>query len=85
MEVERVQRWVMSALVLTVSFIFAGGMALLSATSSQAGARPGLLVLSVVVASLGILGVRVIHSRALLTPWLLAAVLPGVLGWLVTR
>ena len=85
MEVERVQRWVMSALVLTVSFVFAGGMALLSATSTQSGARPGLLVLSVVVATIGIVAVRVIHAKMLLTPWLLAAVLPAALGWLVTR
>ena len=85
MEVERVQKWVMSGMLVTVAFIFAGGMALLSDTSVQAGARPGLLVMAVVVGLLGILGVRVIHSKSLLTPWLLAGLLPALLGWLATR
>lgn len=85
MEVERVQRWVMSTLLVTVSFIFAGGMALLSDASVQAGARPALLTLSAIVGVIGILGVRVIHSKALVTPWLLAGVLPALLGWLLTR
>ena len=31
MEIERVQRWVMSGVLLTVCFVFAGGLALLSA------------------------------------------------------
>jgi len=85
MEVERVQRWVMSALLVTVSFIFAGGIALLSATSVQAGARPGLLGMSVVVGVMGIEGVRVIHKKSLLTPWAIAGVLPALLAWFVTR
>ncbi|MCW2760222.1 MAG: hypothetical protein JWR85_423 [Marmoricola sp.] len=85
MEIERVQRWVMSALLVTVMFIFAGGMALLSATSVQSGARPGLLVMSLIVGVIGIGGVRVIHAKSLVTPWLLAGVLPALLGWFLTR
>lgn len=85
MEVERVQRWVMSALLVTVSFILAEGMALLSATSIQVGGRPGLLGLSLFVGVLGIVGVRVIHATSLLTPWLLAGGLPVLIGWLLTR
>ena len=85
MEIERVQRWVMSALLVTVTFVFAGGLALLSGSSIQAGARPGLLAMSVVVGMLGIEGVRVIHAKSLLTPWVLGGALPAVLGWLVTR
>jgi len=85
MEVERVQRWVMSGLLLTVTTIFAGGLALLSAYSEQPGARPGLLVMSVVVGLIGIAAVRVIHALSLLTPWLLAGLLPALLGWLLTR
>jgi hypothetical protein len=84
-EVERVQRWVMSALLVTVTSVFAGGLALLSATSVQAGARPGLLLIAVVVGVMGIVGVRVIHAKTLVTPWLLAGVLPALLGWFVTR
>ncbi len=85
MEVERVQRWVMSGMLVTVAFIFAGGLALLSATSSQAGARPGLIAMAVVVGVLGIAGVRVIHAKSLVTPWLGLGLVPAVLGWYVTR
>ena len=49
MEVGQVQQWVMSALLATVAFIFAGGVEVLSATSVQEGARPGLLSISVIV------------------------------------
>jgi hypothetical protein len=85
MEVERVQRWVMSALLVTVLFIFGGGMALLSGYSEQPGARPALLVVSGVVGLLAVLGVRVIHAKSLLTPWLVAGFLPALLGWALTR
>jgi hypothetical protein len=85
MEIERVQRWVMSALLVTVCFIFASGMALLSATSVQAGARPALLSMSMVVGLVGILGVRLVNAKSLVTPWLLLGILPSMLGWLVTR
>lgn len=80
MEVERVQRWVMSTLLMTVSFIFAGGVALLSATSVQEGARPGLLVISVIVGLFGIAGVRMINARPFFTPWLVLGALPAFVG-----
>ena len=78
MQVERVQRWVASALVLTVSTLFATGMAVLSGTVHRSGARPGLLTISCVVGLMAMLGVRVINQRSLLTPWLLLAFLPAV-------
>jgi len=84
-EVERVQRWVMSALLVTVTFILAEGMALLSSVSVQAGARPGLLTMSLVIGVIGIAGVRVIHSKSLVTPWLFVGALPAVVGWFLTR
>jgi hypothetical protein len=77
-QVERVQRWVASALVLTVATLFATGMAILSGTVDRAGARPGLLVISSVVGLMAMSGVRVINSRRLLTPWLLLGLLPAV-------
>lgn len=85
MEIERVQRWVMSALRLTVAFIFAGGVALLSATSVHEGARPELLTISVIVGLVGITGVRVINTRPLFTPWLVLGALPAFVGRLLTR
>lgn len=85
MEVVRVQRWVASALVMTVAFLFAGGVALLSASSPQPAARPGLLIISVVTGLMALVGVRLINARPILTPWLALGVLPAVLGWLLTR
>jgi MFS-type transporter involved in bile tolerance (Atg22 family) len=77
-QVERVQRWVASALVLTVATLFATGMAILSGTVDRAGARPGLLTISSVVGLMAMSGVRVINSRRVLTPWLLLGLLPAV-------
>jgi hypothetical protein len=78
MEVERVQRWVMSALLLTVSTLFATGMAILSGTVDRAGARPGLLIISGMVGLMAMAGVRAINLKSLLTPWLLLGLLPAV-------
>lgn len=84
MQVERVQRWVMSTLLTTVLFIFAGGLAILSGhLPDQHGARVGLPVLAGVIGVSAILGVRIINGRRLLTPWLLLGVLPAVIGWYV--
>lgn len=85
MEVERVQRWVMSAMVLTVAGIFATGLALLSATSKQAGARPGLLGMAAVVGVAGVVAMRFINLRGPLTPWLVLGFLPAFVGWYFTR
>jgi hypothetical protein len=75
-EVERVQRWVASALVLTVATLFATGMAILSGTVDRAGARPGLLVISGVVGLMAMAGVRAINVKSIVTPWLLLGLLP---------
>jgi hypothetical protein len=75
-EVERVQRWVASALVLTVATLFATGMAILSGTVDRAGARPGLLIISGVVGLMAMAGVRAINVKSILTPWLLLGLLP---------
>ncbi len=77
MEVERVQRWVASALILTVCTLFATGMAVLSGTVDRAGAQPGLLVISCVVGLLAMTGVRIINAKPVLTPWLLLGFLPA--------
>jgi len=75
----------MSTLLMTVAFIFAGGVALLSATSVQEGARTGLLIMSVIVGLFGIAGVRMINARPLFTPWLALGALPAFVGWFLTR
>ena len=77
MEVERVQRWIASALVLTVCTLFATGMAVLSGTVDRAGARPGLLLLSCAVGLMAMAGVRVINAKPVLSAWLLLGFLPA--------
>ena len=78
MQVERVQRWVASALVLTVCTLLATGMAVLSGVVDRAGAQPGLLGISSVVGLMAMVGVRLINQRSPLTPWLLLGFLPAV-------
>ena len=78
MEVERVQRWVISALVLTICTRFATGMAVLSGTVDRAGARPGLLGISCVVGLVAMAGVRAINLKPILTPWLVLGFLPAL-------
>lgn len=83
MQVERVQKWVMSTLLLTTGTIFAGGLALLAGTvENKGGARPGLLVVAGMVGLMSAAGVRVINQKSVLTPWLLGGLLPAALGWL---
>ncbi|WP_203336014.1 hypothetical protein [Nocardioides limicola] len=83
MKVERVQKWVMSALLLTTLLIFAGGLVLLADSSEVAGAKPGLLVLATIVGVGAVVGVRIINQLRILTPWLLLGLLPAAVGvWL---
>jgi hypothetical protein len=77
-QVERVQRWVMSTLLLTVCALLATGMAILSGTVDRAGARPGLLGLSGVVGLMAMAGVRAINLKRILTPWLLIGLMPAI-------
>ena len=78
MEIERVQRWVMSAVVLTVATIFASGISLLAGQSDQPGAEPGLLSIASVVGIVAVAAVRVINQRSVLTPWLVLGVVPAL-------
>ncbi len=81
MQVERVQHWVMSALLLTVATIFAGGMSILAGVADGAAAKPGLLVIAAVVGLAALVGVRLINDRSPLTPWLLLGLLPAAVGF----
>lgn len=84
MQVERVQRWVMSALLLTVAAIFAGGLVVLAATSpAGSSSRPGLLAVAGATGVLAVAGVRVIHERSPVTAWLLLGLLPAGAGWVL--
>jgi len=81
MQVERVQRWVMSALVLTTATIFAGGLTVLGLTTDRPGSGPGLLVIAGVVGLMAMAGVRLLNEKSPLSPWLLLGLLPAAVGW----
>ncbi|MGY2874148.1 hypothetical protein ACVW00_001338 [Marmoricola sp. URHA0025 HA25] len=84
MEIERVQRWVMTALMMTTAVIFATGLSLLAAQADRAGAEPGLLTIAAVVGVLAVAAARVIHQKSVLTPLLLLGVLPAaIVGYFV--
>ncbi len=77
MEVIRVQRWVMSALLLTTAMLFADGLALLSLyVEDRGGSRIGLQVIAGVVGVAAMVGVRLINEKSMLTPWLLFGLIP---------
>jgi hypothetical protein len=82
-QIERVQRWVMSSLALTTALIFAGGLVVLAGAADRAGAKPGLLVIAAVVGLMAMVGVRALNEARLLSPWLLVGVLPAAVGWYV--
>lgn len=71
----------MSALVLTTATIFATGISLLSGQSEQAGAKPGLLSMAVIVELVALAAVRVINKKPVVTPWLALGLLPAALVW----
>jgi hypothetical protein len=79
--VERVQKWVMSALLLTTAFHFAAGLIILAGAVDRAGAKPGLLTISGIVGVLAMAGTLLINNRRPVSPWLLAGLLPTAVGW----
>ncbi|WP_248582629.1 hypothetical protein [Nocardioides sp. InS609-2] len=81
MQVERVQKWVMSALILTTAAHFAAGLVILANTVDRPGAFPVLLTVATIVCVLAIVGVRVLNQRSILTPWLVFASIPVAVGF----
>lgn len=80
MHVSRVQRWVVSALILTTAVHFVGGLMILALTLGTADAFWVLTIISIVVSLLSIVGVRVLNQVSVLTPWLLFATGPIVIA-----
>lgn len=85
---ERVQRWVLSALVMTTILHLSVGLVIASAVvdDSRRDAQIGLNVLASAFGVVAIVSAFAIHKRPLLSPWLLLGLLPGVVGaFLVLR
>ncbi|WP_372727605.1 hypothetical protein [Nocardioides sp.] len=85
MSMTSVQRWVMSVLAVTTVGHFAGGLVVAAVFIDPArqGARIGLTVIAGVVGVLGIAAAFLIHQRNPLTPWLVAGLLPAVVGFVL--
>jgi hypothetical protein len=85
-KIERVQRYVMSSLLILVGSMLSLGMvlaALLVIERSRGGAQIGMLVMATVVAAITIAGVRLLNQLNPITLWLLLALTPAIVGGLV--
>jgi FtsH-binding integral membrane protein len=81
--ITRVQRWVASALTLTVAYVWIAGMvlgALYTVDQSRHDAQVLIMVMAAVVGIAAIVGVRLINDLPWLTPWLVVGVLPAAVG-----
>ena len=88
MKIERVQRYVMSSLLVLVGGMLSVGMvlaALLVIERSRTGAQVGMLIMATVVAAITIAGVRLLNARSVVTPWLVFALLPALVGGLILQ
>ena len=82
MHLEPVQKWVLSVLAFTTIIHLSVGLVIAAVyvDSDRPDARIGL---NVIAAAFGVIAVavfRAIHGKALLSPWLLLGVVPGVVG-----
>ena len=83
---QRVQRWVLSILLVSTILHLAAGTAALAAFKDDVS-QLGRTVLLAVAGCVGLLAVaagRLIHERSPFSPWVLLGLVPAVLGaWLV--
>ena len=86
--VTKVQRWVMSALVVTTIFHLVMGLiiAAIFLDNPRPGAQVGLCLIAGAFGIIAIALAFVIHGKKPLTPWLLVGLIPSAVGvFLVTR
>lgn len=78
----RVQRWVMSALVVTTIFHLVMGLiiAALFIDDPRPGARVGLCLIAGAFGMIAVALAFVIHGKFPLTPWLLVGLIPSAVG-----
>ncbi len=83
MHITRVQRWVLSALVLTLIFAHSTGLilaAIFTIEDDRPSAMYGLLTIAAILNVGGILGVRLINEISWKTPWVVVGVIPSVVA-----
>lgn len=79
----KVQRWVMSVLVVTTMLHLVVGLVIAAAAVDVHSGKVGLLVIAAVFGVLGLAGAFLLHGRSALSPWLVLGVVPSVVGALV--
>lgn len=82
---ERVQRWVMSSLVVITLMHFSGGLVLAAMflNDPTTGAKIGLCILAGVLTSLSVAIALAIHKRNMVSPWLGLGLVTTAIGlWL---
>lgn len=80
MSIEQVQRWVISFLILAVSAFPLGALVAVIDSIVDDGRRDDGVILLVVMAGLGVLAlvaIRLVHRRPIVSPWVLAGLLPA--------
>jgi len=82
MSLSQVQKWVMSVLAVTTVEHLSAGLVLAAyfISTDRPGARIGLLVIAGIIGMLAVAGGFLIHGRRPLTPWLLAGLVPTLVG-----
>ncbi len=86
MSVGQVQKWILSALVVTTLMHLAGGLviAAIFLDDAKVDGRIGLNVIAGLVGAMGVAAARGIHQKPLLSPWLLVGFVPTAIGLYLT-
>ena len=76
MNVKQVQRWVITALIITTAIHFVGGLLLMADYLGTADGFWVLTIVSTAVMTLSIAGSLLLHQKKVLSPWLVFGILP---------
>jgi hypothetical protein len=76
----RVQRWVMSVLVVTTMVHLIAGLVIAAAFVGQTSGQIGLLLIAATFGVLGGIGALAIHGKRLFSPWIFLGVVPSLVG-----
>ena len=77
----RVQKWVMSTLVVSTILHLAGGLVLAAAYVDPRSSKIGLLVIAGAFGVIAVAAGLLIHQKSLRTPWLALGLLVPLVGW----
>lgn len=82
MSTEQVQKWVITVLTVVVLGHLAEALVIFALISpdDHPASRIGLLIIAGIVGLLAAVGVRAVHRRRILSPWLLLGLVPAGVG-----